>query len=249
VDKSWYKNGWSMEIKACSWVEDTTREVDFVIDFLRLTGDEQILDLGCGYGRHAFELATRGFSVVGVDITNEYIDYAKLIAKKGNNVEFVCADVRDLDYFEEFDVVLNLCDGVIGYLENDEENEKIFNVVANALSPGGKHLLQVINRAYAEKYFPKRDWDIGKKAISLVDFDWDRDHYRMQYKEYLIHWGKNLHDLLCSIDASVRLYSIHEIQDILKSVGMRFQQCSSSLTSKKVVSQDEMILVVSSIKA
>jgi 2-polyprenyl-3-methyl-5-hydroxy-6-metoxy-1,4-benzoquinol methylase len=52
-----------------SWVEHTKDEIDFIIDIMNLSGTERILDLACGFGRHAIELSRRGFLVVGVDIT------------------------------------------------------------------------------------------------------------------------------------------------------------------------------------
>lgn len=62
-----------MDIQNMSWVEDTKNEVDFLIDQLKLQGNEKILDLACGYGRHSLELARRGYDVTGIDITSEYI--------------------------------------------------------------------------------------------------------------------------------------------------------------------------------
>jgi 2-polyprenyl-3-methyl-5-hydroxy-6-metoxy-1,4-benzoquinol methylase len=53
------------------WTENTGHQVDFIIRALELTGRERVLDLACGYGRHALELARRGFSVTGADITLE----------------------------------------------------------------------------------------------------------------------------------------------------------------------------------
>ena len=43
-----------------SWVEDTNRQVDFLIKQLHLKGTEKILDLACGFGRHSLEFARRG---------------------------------------------------------------------------------------------------------------------------------------------------------------------------------------------
>ena len=55
----WYKHGWSLDIKSMSWVEDTENQVDFIIKTLNLNGTEKILDLACGYGRHALSFARR----------------------------------------------------------------------------------------------------------------------------------------------------------------------------------------------
>ena len=153
-NSDWYKNGWTLNIKNQSWVEDTENQVTFIIKTLGLTGDERILDLACGFGRHALSLAQKGFRVTGVDITSDYINDAIQNAKAdGLTVEFINADIRDLNFQNEYDVVLNLADGAIGYLENDDENLKIFNVVSRALKPSGKHFMHVCNAEYAEHFF------------------------------------------------------------------------------------------------
>lgn len=78
----WYKRIWSLDIRDLSWVEGTKREVDFLIERLDLKGTERVLDLACGFGRHSLELAARGFSVVGVDITKAYVDFANQAAQE-----------------------------------------------------------------------------------------------------------------------------------------------------------------------
>lgn len=67
MESDWYRKIWSLDIQDQSWVEDTTRQVDFLVKTLGLSGGERILDLACGFGRHSLELARRGFSVIGVD--------------------------------------------------------------------------------------------------------------------------------------------------------------------------------------
>ena len=80
-----------MDIQNMSWVEDTKSEVDFLIDQLKLQGNEKILDLACGYGRHSLELARRGYDVTGIDITSEYIEYATGQAEKeGLKAKLLC---------------------------------------------------------------------------------------------------------------------------------------------------------------
>ena len=61
------------------------------------------------------------------------------------NAKFICQDIRTITFDKEFDVVLNMADGAIGYLEDDGENHKIFSVIAKALKNGGKHFMDIIN--------------------------------------------------------------------------------------------------------
>ena len=73
----WYKKIWALDIKNMSWVENTSYEVDYLIDLCQLKETERILDLACGYGRHALEFAKRGYEVVGVDIKRSTLPMPK----------------------------------------------------------------------------------------------------------------------------------------------------------------------------
>ncbi|MCK5685836.1 class I SAM-dependent methyltransferase, partial [bacterium] len=179
VNPQWYKNIWTLDMKAETWVEQTDYEIGFVTTVLQLEGSERILDLACGFGRHALALAQKGHSVVGVDITQAYVEEGRRLAKENQlDVEFICADIRDVSFEKAFDVVLNLGDGAIGYLENDEENLKVFDLISSVLKPGGKHLMSVPSAAYAKKHFPRRFWDMGSHSILLAEFDWDENNLR-----------------------------------------------------------------------
>ena len=165
-----------------SWEEDTNRQVDFLIKQLHLKGTEKMLDFACGFGRHSLEFARRGYDVTGIDITLAYIDYANEQAKKENlNAKFICQDIRTITFDKEFDVVLNMADGAIGYFEDDGENHKIFSVIAKALKNGGKHFMDIMNGSYAQTHFPCKLWDAGEKELTLSAFEWEKDRKTLIY--------------------------------------------------------------------
>ena len=179
MEKDWYQKNWTLDIQNMSWVEDTSRQVDFLIKQLQLKGTEKILDLACGFGRHSLEFARRGYDVTGIDITPAYIDYANEQAKEESlNAKFFCQDIRTITFDKEFDVVLNMAYGAIGYLEDDEENHKIFSVIAKALKKGGKHFMDIMNGSYAETHFPCKLWDAGEKGLTLSAFENCASHSR-----------------------------------------------------------------------
>lgn len=221
-DPYWYRKCWTLDIKHESWVEDTVNQVDFIIKALELKGNERILDLACGFGRHSLEFAKRGFSVTGVDITREYVDDAiKSASELSLEVEFIQADIRDITYNNEFDVVLNLADGAIGYLENEDENLKIFDAVAKALKPGGKHFMDICRAEHAENFFPKRHWEVGEESLALADFDWDAKTRSMLFHGYTVAFGKIAEKFEVQDSAGgYRLYSLDEVREILKNRGM-----------------------------
>lgn len=222
-DKIWYKKIWSLDIKNMSWVEETKAQVDFIWNALGLTGKENILDLGCGYGRHSLELSKKGCNVIGVDITKDYVEDANKSANDQNlSAEFIHSDIRDIKFTNEFDIVLNMADGAIGYLENDKENLKIFQVAGEALKSKGKQLIDICNAGYAKKYFPTRNWEIGKHAISLSDFDWDDEKSLMFYGGLKIEFQKEINRPLEIMCNPIRLYGIPELNEIYNKNGMRY---------------------------
>ncbi|HPX25420.1 MAG TPA: class I SAM-dependent methyltransferase [Treponemataceae bacterium] len=220
-DKQWYKKIWTLCIQNQSWIEETKDQVDFICDVLKLKGNEKILDLACGFGRHSLELGKRGFSVTGIDITKDYIEEAKRQAQSaGVNNVYHCMDVRDVQFKEEFDVVLNMADGAIGYLEDDEENEKIFAIAGRALKKGGKYFIDICNASYAQKHFPVRNWQYGEKAMALADFTWDKEKRIMYFAGIDLEYGKPVqreNEIYCD---PIRLYSVDELGSIYKRCGM-----------------------------
>ena len=247
-DPDWYKKIWTLDVKNMSWVEDTEHQVDFIITALGLCGTERILDLACGYGRHAISFARRNFTVVGVDITKAYIDDA-ILSTKGvlPNIEFIHSDIRDADFNSEFDVVLNLADGAIGYLENDEENLKIFDVISRALKPGGRHFMDVCNAEHAEAYFPKRSWAIGDKEFSFSEFEWDSQKRTMLYGGGGFTYGETAKKPERLEGNPTRLYSIDELNMIFSERNMRIVDTFSDYDGK-AASYKEMQLMVYSVK-
>ena len=247
-NSDWYKNVWSLEIKNESWVEDTENEVDFIIKTLGLSGKERILDLACGFGRHVLSFAKRGYSAVGVDITKDFIDDAKKTAwETGLNAEFIHSDIRDVYFSNEFDVVLNLADGAVGYLENDAENLKIFDKIAKALKPGGKHFMDICNAEHAESCFPKREWEIGEKALALALFEWDKENRKIIYGSWNVPYGLPAEKPVFSKGDSWRLYSKAELRDILNERHIRIIDTFSNYYGKKD-SPSELQLIVYSRK-
>lgn len=246
-------SGWSLAIKNMSWVEHSQDEVDFVIEALALRGNERVLDLACGFGRHALELARRGYSVVGVDITPEYIADARAAAQRERlAVEFIEADVRTLQFRDAFDVVLNMADGAIGYFDTDEENLRLFDVIARALRAGGKHVMGVCSAAHAMKHFPKRHWEVGKRSLSLADFEWVAATSRMIYRNRVLPFGAVLEPFPDQFSGTwgngIRLYTLEELQAILQQRGLHILAAYGAYDTSVPASADRLMQVVCSVK-
>ena len=97
---------------------------------------ERVLDLACGEGTFAVEMARRGYRVTGVDLSPEMLRFAREKAKEtGVEVRFIEQDMRDLKLDERFDLV-TCWYGSLNYLLEYDELVRIFRNVAQALNPG-----------------------------------------------------------------------------------------------------------------
>jgi SAM-dependent methyltransferase len=220
VPNDWYRSAYPPEMDKLPWADKTSSEVDRLITMLKPTGDERVLDLGCGTGRHTLELARRGFSVVGVELLEANVQVAEEMAEAQSlRAEFIQADLRDLQLHDEFDLVVSLNDGGIGYFESDAENLRTFEVISRALKDSGRHLGQTPNVLFAEKFLPEKTWIEGIEAVELTDHRWNSKTRRMEGTAASIRVGE-VFEKLDPIPYSSRLYSIDELKDVYASVGM-----------------------------
>jgi cyclopropane fatty-acyl-phospholipid synthase-like methyltransferase len=140
-----------------SFTKGTRQEVDALIDWLQLSPGSRVLDVGCGPGRHAHELARRGVIVHGVDVSETFIKIARENAPDGATFEHV--DAREMTYTAEFDAVICLCQGAFGLMTADGDDQTIFSLMAKALVPGGRIAMSAFSAYFAVKYHEEAQFD------------------------------------------------------------------------------------------
>ena len=127
------------------WAVHTVPEVEFIVAELGLAPGSSVLDLGCGRGRHAVELAAHAMRVTGVDFVAESIQLAEEAAREcGVEITFLERDGRNLELAEQFDAVVCLYD-VIGSFPDNADNEALVAAVARHTRPGGGVVVSVMN--------------------------------------------------------------------------------------------------------
>ncbi len=158
-----------------SFTQGTSGEVDFVERELGADRSKRILDIACGTGRHAIELARRGYAVTGVDLSEAQLRRARdKAAAAGVTVEFQRRDATEPHFVGQFDAALMFCEGAFPLMETDEKNHAILRHAAAALRPGGKLLLTTLNALFPLFHSVKDFLDSGGSGAKTdkLTFDW-----------------------------------------------------------------------------
>lgn len=135
-----------------AFTKGTVQEIDFLWDALGLAAGQRVLDVGCGPGRHALELARRGVAVVGVDASPEFIELGREAAKaEGLPARFEVLDVRDLAYEGEFDAAICLCQGGFGLLGGRDEVD-VFQRIVTSVQLGGGIAVSAFHAPFAVRF-------------------------------------------------------------------------------------------------
>ncbi len=140
-----------------SFTKGTRQEVDFLVEVLNLVPGMRILDVGCGPGRHAHELASRGFLVHGIDISQSFIDVARQNAPTGATFERM--DARQMSFGGEFDAAICLCQGAFGLMTAEGHDGAVLHGMRAALRDGGRVAVSAFNAYFAVKYHDAATFD------------------------------------------------------------------------------------------
>ena len=134
------------------FTRNTVREVDFLLEELGLPTGAAVLDVGCGTGRHAVELARRGYAVTGLDLSSEMLARAADAARAANvTVEWIHSNATRFTLPRKYDAAVCLCEGAFGLLGQDDDPIgqplAILRNIARSLKPGARAVFTVLNGA------------------------------------------------------------------------------------------------------
>jgi SAM-dependent methyltransferase len=207
--------------------EQTLREVGFIKEALSPPADGHVLDVACGYGRHAIELSQRGLRVTGLDLSLPLlIRAADESQRRALSVNFVHADMREMTFDSQFDGAYCVLSS-FGYFD-EETNLKVATAICRSLKPGGRFLLDTLNRDYIVSDLPTRVWWEGDGCVVLEEVDFNFHTSRVIIRRSVVFQdGRQMEQ-----DISIRAYSLHELGKMLRQAGFRVLDVSGSLATK-----------------
>jgi SAM-dependent methyltransferase len=195
--------------------ERTEIEVSAIVDYLEITSPMKILDLACGFGRHANRLAALGHQVTGIDITPGFLDIARKDAQtKDLPVNYQHGDMRTIQYREEFDRVLIMFTS-FGYFE-DDENLLVLQNVKKALRDDGMVIIDIHNRDVFVKNI-QQSFITERNGDLMVDRQsFDSLSGRMYNRRFIIRDG-----IREDKPFFIRFYNPNEIRSLLCEAGLK----------------------------
>lgn len=190
----------------------------------------RILDIGCGTGRVALSLAELGYNVVGIDISQNYIEIARARARSNgleSKTEFIICDARELDQcvskYSPFNVVLFIWSSVIGYYDEDTDI-KILTLARKVVDENGVLMIaDSINRDYmlmVHNIIGEVTWFYDYHFYVVVEkslFNPVTSEVMIKHSFYKKD-GKNLM-FLDEAYFKMRVYSLNELVYIAKKAG------------------------------
>lgn len=222
----------------------TKKEIAFIKKALNLPKNEKILDLCCGHGRHLLPLANMGYQMTGLDLSKKALSILnKEIKNKKLKARIIRGDMRKIPFKNEFDAVINMFTA-FGYLETDYEDFKVLKSVARALKPGGKFLIDIINRDYILANLQPKSWEKIGKLLILEERIYNFKNHHYTVKVWILDekgkWHRNTYAL--------RIYSLAEMKKNLSKVGLKIVKIYGDTIGNKKFNKNSKRLVILAIK-
>jgi SAM-dependent methyltransferase len=222
----------------------TAADADFFTERLALTSGARVLDVPCGHGRFALELARRGCRVTGADLSSEFLALAAASAEEQRlSIEWCESDMRHMPWREEFDALV--CAGnSFGYFD-DAGNAAFLAGAARALRPGGRLLLEV--GWVAEARFP--DFTDGREIEAGGVRFTSRTIYDPVTARAESRYTLTRGTLAEERSASFRVYLARDILDLLRAQGFEDIQVYGSTRGEAFALGSPTLLALASRKS
>lgn len=221
--KQWYESlfeNYGQKYDNENFTQGTVGECDFIEKEINNDNSLKILDVGCGTGRHAIELSTRGYIVTGIDLSETQLARAKQKAESHNlKIDFQKQDARNLPFNYDFDVAIMLCEGGFPLMETDEMNYEILNCVTKSLRDHGKLIFTTLNGLFplyhSVEEFCASTTEEGNATYRSNTFD------LMTFRDYNITEVEDDFGNKKTLECNERYYVPSEITWLLKSLGYK----------------------------
>lgn len=218
--------------------DNTKNDVNTLIDALALNKSDHILDLCCGQGRHALELASRGFNhVTGIDRSRYLIRLArKRAAGAGVQVKFSEGDARKIRLPENSQQAVYLMGNSFGYFEHEEDDAALLKAVKRILVSRGKIALDITNGQWIRDHYSPRSWEwIDQNHFVCRERSLSSDQSKIVSREVIVHAEKGV---ITDQFYAERLYDEKQICQLLNKLGFDHVKIDKNIGSESTRGHD-----------
>lgn len=216
-DKSWYNHFFDEDywfLYEDRFNEEKTREdIELLLKLTKVNTHDTILDLACGQGRHTIELAKKGFTMTGFDISESLLEKGKKKAEaRGLAIQWLKGDMKQLEFSNEFDLIINMYTS-FGFYPTHQENVTVLEKCYEALQPQGMFLMDLWNAYFVVHNFPTTNWYHTKEDILVLEErNYDAKEGRMTTKIMI----KDQNKVLKTIEHTMFMYTPAELVRMFK---------------------------------
>ncbi len=218
----------------------TAAEVDFIIEAAGLKSKDSVLDLMCGYGRHAIELGRRHHKVTAIDNLPAYTNEINSIAaEEGLPINAMEADVVNVKLEGRYDAAI--CMGNSFAFFNKEDALKLLQNVASALNINGKLIINTwMLGEIAIRHFKEKDWFYVDDYKYLIESKYLFNPTRIESDHIIIKAGMEP-EVVKGIDY---IFTASELNEILNTAGFSLNEMYSTPRKRKFQFGDTRVYIV-----
>ena len=205
--------------------EHTRSELEFIQDAMDLSAGARVLDVPCGSGRLALEMAAWGYQVTGIDQSAELVAVAKReAAARDLEVELRQGDMRSLPEDGSYDGAICLWNS-FGYFD-DAGNLEFLRAVSRSLKPGGRLVMDtpLLETLLLDTVHEPRVWERADDLLALEERAYDHKNCRLESIWTFIRDGQRQVN-----EMSMRLYTYRELVTMLEQAGFGLHQAYGDL--------------------
>ncbi|MCB2231528.1 class I SAM-dependent methyltransferase [bacterium] len=244
-EKDWFDNDDFWEVMG-PWMfsqerwEAVPAQVDGILELTKPKAGASVLDLCCGPGRHALELARRGFRVTGVDRSQKYLDRVRSTANEESlEIELVHSDMREFTRENAFDLIVNYFTS-FGYFDDPEDDYIVLRNMHASLRQGGCLLIETMGKERLAKIFEERTFDkFDDGTILLEERTMTRDWTWIENVWTVIRNGNTK-----TYSLAHRIFTAAELKRLMSDCGFARTACFGSITGDPYDQHAKRLIVI-----
>ncbi len=214
-------NEWASDPDFPGWQGDrpAEEEVRVIVELLKARLGDSIVDVACGYGRHALLLAdVYGLRVTGIDISPGLIATAKrFAAEKRLGIEYEVKHARDLNWHNEFNHAMIAYNSFSLFSPNDAPI--VLQSIHRALKQDGRLFVDLDNKPFNCRYgISDTNWSTYPGGLALGEIYFHEENSVEVCRDVIFKTDAEQPEEFITFK---RIYSQEEILNLLSSCGFR----------------------------